>query len=268
MQAGTTGAFRYPYGKQVDVNVSRTLTSQDLNGVIIVDSSAGPVTIALPPAIETNAGGSFLIFAQTADINPVTVILNPGDTYNEGLVAPVTLTTKNEQLLVLGQSLQTAWLYLPSGAGGGGPASLAVADEGIVVETGVTLIDFVGANVTATNPAVGEARIEITLGAGTVVNTFLDNTTLDLIVGVVATDALVQVVLALTQGTTPSRTYKIQITSDGSAVSQDIVQIPDMFPTVDVSVVVVGPNIVVRLTGSGAGTSTKSTHRVTEVFAF
>lgn len=127
MLSGTTGAFRFPHGKQIFVDGDRTLTTQDLNGVISVDSSAGPVTITLPSALEINAGGSFLILAETGDVNPVTVVLGePGDTYNEGLVAGFPLSTKNAQLLVLGQATSTVWTYLPGGpssggGGGGGP---------------------------------------------------------------------------------------------------------------------------------------------------
>lgn len=49
-----------------------------------------------------------------------------------------------------------------NGAGG----SLEVEDEGISVETGVTKINFVGAGVTATNPAAGEIDVTIPGGGG------------------------------------------------------------------------------------------------------
>jgi len=50
---------------------------------------------------------------------------------------------------------------------GGGASSLAVYDEGVLVASGITIIDFAGSNVLATLVAPSEVLVTITGGGGT-----------------------------------------------------------------------------------------------------
>lgn len=116
MQAGTTAAYPYPLRRQVLVSTSRDLSAQELNSLIVVDSSAGPVVLTLPPAASIQGGGFFQILALNGNVNPVTVSLQPGDTYNDGLVAPLVLNSAGEQSVVLGRppDVGNSWL-IPQG---------------------------------------------------------------------------------------------------------------------------------------------------------
>lgn len=116
MLSGTVGAYAYPFKKQIPVSASRTLTTQDLQGVLVVDSTAGPITLALPFANQIRGGGYFNVLALTGATNPVTIIVQGGDTYNNGLVAPLVLTQDAQGVLILGTEAATAWLVESSSA--------------------------------------------------------------------------------------------------------------------------------------------------------
>lgn len=55
-----------------------------------------------------------------------------------------------------------AWVQLVTGGGG---SSLTVQDEGVTLTTGATKLNFVGASVTASEPATDEITIDVTGGA-------------------------------------------------------------------------------------------------------
>lgn len=55
-------------------------------------------------------------------------------------------------------------------AGGGGGGSIAIFDEGILVDAATTTIDFIGAGVTASSAGVGAVDVTIPGGGGTVTN--------------------------------------------------------------------------------------------------
>ncbi len=101
MQTGTLAALGYPLRRQVLVTASRTLTTQDLNGVIVVDSTAGPVTVTIPDGISIGAGGFFQIYAPRGDVNPVMVAFEPGNTFNLGQTGPILISDANTSLTVL-----------------------------------------------------------------------------------------------------------------------------------------------------------------------
>ncbi len=110
MQSGSVAAYSYPFKKQILITASRTLTSRDLQGVLVVDSSAGPITLTLPRANTVRAGGLFHVLATTGATNPVTVVTQAGDTYNNGQIAPIILTENGQPAIILGTEQATAWL--------------------------------------------------------------------------------------------------------------------------------------------------------------
>lgn len=131
MLSGTLGAYSLPFKKQIPVNTSRTLTTQDLQGLLVVDSSVGPITLALPLANTVRGGGYFNILAIRGSVNPVTIIVQPGDTYNNGIAFPIVLDQDAQGLLVLGTESATAWLAIldfASSALGGGQRNIGYVD--------------------------------------------------------------------------------------------------------------------------------------------
>ncbi len=109
MLAGTIGAFINPFARQVFIDSDLTLSALQLNGVIIVDSSAGPVTITLPPAVSIRQGGYFQVLALDALVNPVTVVVQGADFYNDGEVAPLVLTEVAQFLTVFATNTENLW---------------------------------------------------------------------------------------------------------------------------------------------------------------
>ena len=120
MQSGSLAGYSYPFKKQIPVSASRVLTTQDLQGVLVVDSSLAPITLTLPPANTIRGGGYFNILAIRGSTNPVTVIVQGADTYNTGLAAPIVLDQDAQGLLVLGTEADTAWLAILDFANSGG----------------------------------------------------------------------------------------------------------------------------------------------------
>ena len=110
MQPGTVAGYPLPFKRQVPVIADRVLSTLDLNGLILVDSSAGPVTITLPRAILIRAGGFFQILALTGAAFPVTVKLQPGDDYNSGASADIILNDTAQSIIVLATQEDTRWL--------------------------------------------------------------------------------------------------------------------------------------------------------------
>ena len=162
MQSGTVGAFINQFARQVFVDSDITLSAQQLNGTIIVDNSTGPVTVTLPPAVSIRAGGYFQVFALTGN-NPVTVVVQPGDVYNDGTSTPIVLTSVGQILTIFATNAPTLWgIPLTSGIGSGlevmvGPfdfrapaygfdptkvAPIAPPVESYVTERTIGLLDF------------------------------------------------------------------------------------------------------------------------------
>jgi hypothetical protein len=101
MLASTLAALGYPLRRQIPINISRTLTTQDVNGILIVDSSAAPRTISLMDGDGIGAGGFFRIVAPFGTTNPVTLIFPAGNTYNEGKLGPIVLANNDDSILVV-----------------------------------------------------------------------------------------------------------------------------------------------------------------------
>ena len=135
MLAGTVGAFINQFARQVFIDADITLNATHLNGVIIVDNSNGPVTVTLPRANTIRAGGYFQVFALTA-ANTVTVVVQPGDSYNAGSVAPITLSQAAQILTIFATNTPSLWgIPLTTGSTGGieltaGPSDFRGPDFG------------------------------------------------------------------------------------------------------------------------------------------
>lgn len=119
MQPNTANAYPTPFKRQVPINSNTLLSTLQLNGLIVVDSSLAPVIITLPFANTIRASGFFQILALNGATNPVTVLFQGGDTYNNGQIAALTLDQNAQNLLVAATEDATRWLVLLSVAGGG-----------------------------------------------------------------------------------------------------------------------------------------------------
>jgi hypothetical protein len=101
MLASTLAALGYPLRRQILISVSRTLTTQDVNGILQVDSAAAPRTVSLMDGDGIGAGGYFYITAPFGTANPVTVTFPVGNTYNQGKVGSITLSNDDDSLLIV-----------------------------------------------------------------------------------------------------------------------------------------------------------------------
>lgn len=106
-------------------------------------------------------------------------------------------------------------------------------------------------------------------GPTPVVNVFADNTTFDVPIGDVTTDTMVLVQVSLWNATTgEASAYRYTVTADAAAILDDLITAPSPTPisTVAPSILLVGPIITLRLTGSGPGDAVKSTHQIIATF--
>lgn len=161
MKDGTLAASVLLGKRQVVANASFNITTLDLDGLIAVDTSLGPVVAQLPPADTIRGGGKFFIFALNAGTtgNTVTVRVNPGDTYNDGQVADITLDQDRQLVDVYGREDATSW-FIVGGVGGGGAAT----------STGITEVRAAGdgaVNIAALGP--GSVIDGVTLAEGDLV---------------------------------------------------------------------------------------------------
>lgn len=101
MLASTLAALGYPLRRQILIAVSRTLTTQDVNAILQVDSAAAPRTVSLMDGDGIGAGGYFYVTAPFGTANPVTVIFPAGNTYNQGKVGAVTLSNDDDSILIV-----------------------------------------------------------------------------------------------------------------------------------------------------------------------
>lgn len=121
MQTGTLAALGWPFRKQTTITADRTLGTQELSGLVLVDSTLGPVTLTLPPLNTIGLGGFYNIIAQTGLANPVTVI-TPNETYVLSTDSANLTAVKREGawLIKTFQHLETvawSWSSLLAGAG-------------------------------------------------------------------------------------------------------------------------------------------------------
>lgn len=132
MQTGTLTGYAWPLKRQVFISGDRVLSTQELNGLILVNSAGGPVTITLPRANTIRAGGFFQILALTGNVFPVTVRLSPGagDFYNTGVVADIVLSSAAQALLVAATESASQWI-IPLNASGSPPTGPARGDLGL-----------------------------------------------------------------------------------------------------------------------------------------
>jgi hypothetical protein len=101
------------------------------------------------------------------------------------------------------------------------------------------------------------------------VTTFADNVTQDLTVGTFLDDAMVIVHLSLYQTSTgASSNYTVKIAVSDTDIGYQVEKVCSnkSITTVAVTALRSGADILVRLTGSGVGTSTDATHELTRTF--
>lgn len=113
-------------------------------------------------------------------------------------------------------------------------------------------------------------NLDLTLPDLTVVDTFANNTTLDIEIADITADTAAFVHLSLWNATTgEAAAYEVAVAADAAARTEDINTIQGATPmtTVGVSTVLVGNIVYLRLAGSGAGSTVKATHRIVDLFA-
>lgn len=127
MKEGTlAGAAGPGFRRQTVVTASRTLSAAELMGLVLVDSTAGPVTLTLPTPNTIGLGGLYQIVAVTGTTNPVTVVTPTGNhqlvsddgTLTAVRVASGWLVTVEGNLIAAG-SLQSFYQDNPGALGSG-----------------------------------------------------------------------------------------------------------------------------------------------------
>ena len=150
--------------------------------VILVDASAGPVEITLPPTDE-RYGDELLIIKTDSSSNLVTVVGDGVETI-QGDASQV-FSGQWEALRVSSDGTSSDWSILssrraqdivfdPTGTGliatdlqaavqelAGASSPLAVEDEGVLVDANVATLNFTGRFVTATQTVAGEVEVNV-----------------------------------------------------------------------------------------------------------
>ncbi len=151
----------------------------------------------------------------------------------------------------------------------GGGNVIEVQDDGVSIEDALALLDFTGAGVQATQTAAGQVQVDIPGGSAPPLQSaqFLDNANLDLVVGTVA-DGCIVVDLSASNQLGESVCFRVTIGVAPSGPDHDCMQVrgvpPGDLTTIDTQTLLVGPNIVLRLVGSGAGTLTGVNYRIVD----
>lgn len=140
------------------ISADTQLTLDD--GIVVADSTGAPVTLTMPDAVLI-PGNIFYIKATTGAVNPVTI-----QGFNGQLIdgAATLVLSTNQAGVILRSNGAAGWAAF--GQGGGGGAALSVFDDGILVDPAVTVMDFIGAGVTATPAGAGAVDITIPAAGG------------------------------------------------------------------------------------------------------
>ena len=125
--SGTLGAFGIPANaRRLSLAVDTTLTVADLQTVVLMDTSGGPLTLTVPPANTVGSGGRFFIVAPDGATNALTVGLS-GSTFNLGQAGPIVLSADNDSLLLISDGVNEYAVVFSSPASAAPPgASSAV----------------------------------------------------------------------------------------------------------------------------------------------
>lgn len=112
MLHGTNAAQVLLGKRQFTVAGDISLTTIHLDGIVIVDTTTGPVNVQLPPANTVRAGGKFHILALNAGTtnNNVNVAPAGADTYNDGLTDSIALIQDGSLLTVFATEAATSWI--------------------------------------------------------------------------------------------------------------------------------------------------------------
>lgn len=157
---------------------------------------------------------------------------------------------------------------LDAGGGGGGGGALEVQDEGAVVVPAATKLNFVGAGVTASLGAPGQADVSIPGGSLPPLSTatWLDNAVQDILVGTTS-DGLISVELNISKASGVSTSYRADVAvSSAPAALATVLEVPSPSPVTAIAIaaVIIGASVFLRLTGTGAGVSTTVNYRVVD----
>lgn len=271
-----TGQFQQPNINRAVPRGSRTVrenyrANRD-DDLIIADTALSAVDVTLYSAIGV-PGNALVIKAPFGGLNQVNVIALAGQAI-DGL--PFVSLTQNQEAIVIKSDGQN-WAIIARISSGGGDITGAQnvgspPGTGLIYrnESGgiIFLRSVVGVN-GATVTTVGD-NVIIDGGGGTAPiqsASFLDNSTIDLPIGALASDGQVTVDMSLfdtIQGFTQALQWIFAI--DPSGVSADIVQVNSGAP-LDIlpSAVTAGPNAACRLTGVGVGNLIEVRYRVSNI---
>ena len=159
-----------------------------------------------------------------------------------------------------------AWKHYVEGGGGG---DIEVRDDGTIIVPVATILNFTGLGVSVTTGGPGEAVVDIPGGSGPALQsaTFLDNTTEDLALGP-DTNGLYAVEANISNASGESTSYRFLVAVSGSGADLSTLQVGSDVPipitTLAFSALVSAGSVILRITGSGAGTNTTVNYRIVD----
>lgn len=217
--------------------------------LVVADSSLNPVQFVLPNA-EQIPGNTVYVKAPTGGVFPVTLVGFDGQTID----GAVSLVLNTNQASALVKSDGQNWQLFLGGGGGSFPET---QQNGSTVVASTQIYNFVGAGVGVTG--VGNtATVNIPGGtAAPLTQTFLDNTTTDIVVGTLSDGCIVvHASISKTNGESTSYHFMFGVSPTGVGLtgfdclqSDSDVPIQNIAPQAALS----GSNVILRLVGSGAG---------------
>lgn len=142
---------------------------------------------------------------------------------------------------------------------------LRVEDEGALVKAVTQIMNFTGDGVTASSAGPNAVEVNIPGSPSIVSQDFDDDTTIEIPVAA-DTDGYAAVELNLSNTDGDSSSFRLDIAISPTGQDASILQVDSdsAITTVAVSVVRVGAEIRVRLTGSGGGTATNASLRIVD----
>ncbi len=153
------------------------------------------------------------------------------------------------------------------GGGGGGPGELAVQANGLLVAL-TSILNFTGNVNVANDPPNNRVNVEVLGGGPILTRTFLDNGTVDLVVGSVGTvppPGTITVDANISDVTGKSTAYRFTIGVSPTGAAIDCMQVDaGTAPILDIvyTALIAGTNVVLRLAGSGAGVQSAIAYQV------
>lgn len=150
--------------------------------------------------------------------------------------------------------------------GGGEETELAVQQNGGLIAL-TSILNFLGNVNVADDPPNNRVNVEV-LGGGAVQNqAFLDDATVDLVVGAANTlppPGTITVDANISDVSGKSTAYRFTIGVSGTGAATDCMQVDAGTPILDIeyTALIIGTDVVLRLAGSGAGIQSVITYQV------